>query len=65
LEVLPSEIATLEEEQKRIADILALDGGAIYASEASRAAELAERHARIDEELLEALERWETLGATR
>ena len=43
-------------------EILALDGGAIYASDASRAAELAERHARIDEELMAALERWEALG---
>ncbi|HET7837282.1 MAG TPA: ATP-binding cassette domain-containing protein [Variovorax sp.] len=63
LETLPARIAELEEEQKRISEILALDGGAIYASDASRAAELAERHARIDEELMAALERWEALGS--
>ena len=63
LETLPARIAELEEEQKRISEILALDGGAIYATDASRAAELAERHARIDEELMAALERWEALGS--
>lgn len=65
LETLPSQIAELEEEQKRITELLELDGGAIYATDASRAAELGERHARIDDELLAALERWEALGAAR
>ena len=65
LDGLPAQIAALEEEQKRIADALALDGGAIYASEASRATELAARHAQIDDELLAALDRWETLGPKR
>jgi ATP-binding cassette subfamily F protein uup len=65
LEVLPAQIAALEEEQKRITEMLELDGGAIYANEASRAAELGERHAQIDNELLAALERWEELGAAR
>ena len=65
LEALPAQIAALEEEQKRITEMLELDGGAIYANEASRAAELGERHARIDDELLAALERWEELGAPR
>ncbi|VTU40662.1 ABC transporter ATP-binding protein uup [Variovorax sp. PBS-H4] len=64
-EVLPARIAELEEEQKRITEILELEGGAIYASEASRAAELAERHAQIDEELLAAMERWEALDSAR
>lgn len=63
LELLPTQIASLEEEQKRITEMLELDGGAIYANDSSRAAELGERHARIDEELLAALERWEELGA--
>jgi ATP-binding cassette subfamily F protein uup len=63
LELLPTQIAALEEEQKRITEMLELDGGAIYANDSSRAAELGERHARIDEELLAALERWEELGA--
>ena len=62
-ETLPARIAELEEEQKRITEVLELDGGAIYASEASRAAELAQRHAQIDEELLEAMERWEELDS--
>ena len=64
-ETLPARIAELEEEQKRITEILELEGGAIYASEASRAAELAERHAQIDDELLAAMERWETLDSAR
>ena len=65
LEALPTQITALEDEQKRIAEMLAVDGGAIYSSEASRAAELGERHSQIDEELLVALERQEELGATR
>ncbi len=63
LETLPAQIAELEAEQKRITELLELDGGAIYANEASRAIELGERHARIDDELMAALERWEELGA--
>ena len=65
LEGLPAVITALEEEQGRIAALLALDGGALYASDASRAAELAERHARIDDDLLSALERQEALGTAR
>jgi ATP-binding cassette subfamily F protein uup len=65
LEALPAQITALEAEQKRITEMLELDGGALYASDASRAAELAERHAKIDDELLAALERQEELGATR
>ncbi|MEJ8815946.1 ATP-binding cassette domain-containing protein [Variovorax ureilyticus] len=63
LEMLPSRIADLEDEQKQIAEILGKDGGAIYGTDASRAAELGERHAQIEEELLAALERWEELGS--
>jgi len=65
LEGLPAVITALEEEQGRIAALLALDGGALYASDASRAAELAERHARIDDDLLSALERQEALATAR
>ncbi|MDQ0037219.1 ATP-binding cassette subfamily F protein uup [Variovorax boronicumulans] len=65
LEALPVQIEALEAEQKRITEMLELDGGAIYASDASRAVELSERHAQIDEELLAALERQEELGAAR
>ncbi|MEO5738867.1 MAG: ATP-binding cassette domain-containing protein [Variovorax sp.] len=63
LEALPTQIAELEDEQKRITELLGHDGGAIYSNEASRAVELGERHAQIDDELMAALERWETLGA--
>ncbi|MCR6481150.1 ATP-binding cassette domain-containing protein [Variovorax sp. ZS18.2.2] len=65
LEALPAQIEALEAEQKRITEMLELDGGAIYASDASRAVELSERHARIDDELLAALERQEELGVAR
>jgi ATP-binding cassette subfamily F protein uup len=65
LESLPAQIDALETEQKRITEMLELDGGAIYATDASRAVELSERHATIDEELLAAMERQEALGATR
>ena len=65
LEALPAQIEALEAEQKRISEMLELDGGAIYASDASRAVELSERHAKIDDELLAALERQEELGAGR
>ena len=65
LDALPALIAELEDEQKRIAEALAQDGGAIYMNEAARAVELSERHARIDDELMAALERWEELGAVR
>ncbi|WP_431510576.1 ATP-binding cassette domain-containing protein [Variovorax sp. DAIF25] len=64
-DALPALIEALETEQKRISEILALDGGAIYASDASRATELAARHSRIDDELLTAMERQEELGASR
>ncbi|WP_398499223.1 ATP-binding cassette domain-containing protein [Variovorax sp.] len=64
-DALPALIESLESEQKRVAEILALDGGAIYATDASRATELAARHAQIDDELLTAMERQEELGASR
>ncbi|MGJ7537351.1 MULTISPECIES: ATP-binding cassette domain-containing protein [unclassified Variovorax] len=65
LDTLPAQIAALEAEQTRITEMLELDGGAIYATDASRATELAERHTRIDDELLAALERQEELTAGR
>ncbi|MDH6591542.1 ATP-binding cassette subfamily F protein uup [Variovorax sp. TBS-050B] len=61
LDALPALIEALEAEQKRIGEMLELDGGAIYATDASRAAELSQRHAQIDDELLAALERQEAL----
>ena len=62
LEALPAQIAALEEEQKRLTDLIEFDGGSIFATDASRAAQISERHADIDNELLAALERWEALG---
>ncbi|GAA4331471.1 ATP-binding cassette domain-containing protein [Variovorax defluvii] len=60
-DALPALIAELEEEQKRITQELERDRGEIYGKNAARAAELAQRHAQIDEELLAAMERWEAL----
>ena len=63
LDALPDQIKTLEAEQGSIAASLAANGGALYGSDPARAAALATRHAEIDEALLAALERWETLSA--
>ncbi|MEP6790819.1 MAG: ATP-binding cassette domain-containing protein, partial [Ramlibacter sp.] len=60
LEALPALIETLEREQKTIAEDLA--DGSLYASEPDRAGEMAARSSRIDDELLEAMDRWEKLG---
>jgi ATP-binding cassette subfamily F protein uup len=61
LDGLPERIAALEAEQQAIAAELA--DGTLYATDNARALGLAARSARIDDELLAALERWETLGA--
>jgi ATP-binding cassette subfamily F protein uup len=60
LDVLPKTIQTLEDEQKHIQT--GLGDGSLYAKDAVRAAQLGARNAQIDEELMAALERWETLG---
>jgi ATP-binding cassette subfamily F protein uup len=60
LDALPGAIEALEQEQRAINEELA-DGG-LYGSNPARAAELTERSAHIDEELMVALERWEALG---
>lgn len=60
LEGLPGRIAALEEEQAQIAAALA--DGSLYASDAARAAALSARNAAIEDELMQALERWEVLG---
>jgi ATP-binding cassette subfamily F protein uup len=62
LDALPALIEALEGEQKQIHDELA--DGALYGSNPARAALLSERSSKIDDELTEALERWETLGQT-
>ncbi len=61
LEALPGRIAALEAEQAHINTQLA--DGTLYASDNAKALQLAQRNAAIDGELLEALERWEILGA--
>jgi len=61
LDELPGLIEALEAEQKELGDLLAKAD--FYASDPKRAAEAQARHARIDDELLEAMERWEELGA--
>ncbi|MBI5718618.1 MAG: ATP-binding cassette domain-containing protein [Burkholderiales bacterium] len=61
LEALPARIEALEAEQRELAATLA--DPAFYAREAQRAGELNRRHAKIEEELMACLERWEALGA--
>jgi len=65
LDALPDRIAALETEQQTLAEALSRDGGALYASDPALAAQWAQRHASIDEELMAALERWEELGTAR
>ena len=62
LDTLPARISELEAEQKEISEALA--DGSLYAIDNTRAMKLAARSAQIDDELLAAMERWETLGAT-
>ena len=61
LEALPGCIADLEAEQKTLS--ARLEDPALYATPGNEAQELSARLAQIDEELLELLERWETLEA--
>ena len=61
LEALPGRIAALEAEQANLNALLA--DGTLYASDNAKALQLAQRNAAIDAELLQALERWELLGA--
>jgi ABC transport system ATP-binding/permease protein len=60
LDALPARIEALEAEQKSLSALLA--DGAVYSSDPDRAAKAQARHAAIDDELLAALERWESLG---
>ena len=59
LESLPQRIEALESEQRSIEAALA--DGSLYASDHLRAAELGQRLSAIEDELLQALERWEAL----
>jgi ABC transport system ATP-binding/permease protein len=61
LDELPKRIETLEAEQKELAAFLAQPES--YTKEADRAMKAQTRHAKIDDELLAAMERWEALGA--
>jgi ATP-binding cassette subfamily F protein uup len=60
LDSLPQTIAALDAEQAGITEALA--DGSLFAKDNARALALTSRSAQIDEELMAALERWETLG---
>ncbi len=61
LDELPGRIEAMEAEQQSLSTLLA--DGAIYSSDADRAALAQARYAKLDADLLAALERWEALGA--
>jgi ABC transport system ATP-binding/permease protein len=61
LEGLPARIEALEVEQKALGELLS--GTAVYAGDAQVLAQTQARFSQIENELLEALERWELLGA--
>ena len=62
LDALPARIDALEAEQRELAELLA--GSEIYQRDnAARLAQVQERYARIEDELMAALERWEALGS--
>jgi len=60
LDALPARIEALEGEQRTINAELA--DGLLFARHPQRGAELTARHAQIEDELMNALERWETLS---
>jgi ATP-binding cassette subfamily F protein uup len=60
LEALPARIEALEAEQRTIDAELA--DGLLFARHPQRGAELSARHAQIEDELMHALERWESLS---
>jgi ATP-binding cassette subfamily F protein uup len=61
LEGLPARIEGLEAEQKALGELLA--GTAIYAGDAQVLTQTQARFSQIENELLEAMERWELLGS--
>ncbi|HEY4068934.1 MAG TPA: ATP-binding cassette domain-containing protein [Burkholderiaceae bacterium] len=61
LDELPKRIEALEAEQKELGEFLARPES--YTAEPDRAMKAQTRHAKIDDELLATLERWELLGA--
>ena len=60
LEALPARIEALEAEQRTIDAELA--DGLLFARHPQRGAQLSARHAQIEDELMHALERWESLS---
>jgi ABC transport system ATP-binding/permease protein len=61
LQDMPARIEALEAEQRGIGERLA--SASLYTDEPQRVGELQARYAQIDDELLQALERWEALSA--
>jgi ATP-binding cassette subfamily F protein uup len=61
-DALPAQIQALEAEQAQIDAALA--NGQLFATDAARAAQLSARHAEIESQWLQALERWEALGGS-
>ncbi|MDP3706549.1 MAG: ATP-binding cassette domain-containing protein, partial [Polaromonas sp.] len=61
LDALPAAIQQLESQQKAIEQ--ELFDGTLYTRDAKRAAELTARNSKIEEELMAALQRWETLSS--
>jgi ABC transport system ATP-binding/permease protein len=61
LDALPARIEALEVEQKELGVLMA--SADFYAGDPVRVESAQMRYAQIDDELLQALERWETLGA--
>ena len=61
LDELPGRIEAMETEQKTLSSLLA--DAAIYSGDSARAAQAQMRYAKLDADLLLALERWEVLGA--
>jgi len=61
LEALPATIDALEAEQQKIAQALA--DGSLFARDHHKATALTQRSAEIEDALMQALERWEALGA--
>jgi ATP-binding cassette subfamily F protein uup len=58
---LPGQIEALEEEQKQVRTALA--DSQLFVNDPAKATALYARDAQIDEELLTALDRWETLSS--
>jgi ATP-binding cassette subfamily F protein uup len=61
-DALPALIKQLEAEQAQIDQDL--NGGALFATDPARAAQLGARHADIEAQWLQSMERWEALGGS-